>query len=52
MLFVGAAFWPAFYGMGFLKTNKALVATWTVSCAMMSSFTLLPAMKTEDVAVM
>ncbi|KUJ16862.1 PigN-domain-containing protein [Mollisia scopiformis] len=51
VLFVAAAFWPAFYGTGFLKANKELVGTWIVACAMMSSFTLLPAMKTEDVAL-
>ncbi|PBP16336.1 phosphatidylinositolglycan class N [Diplocarpon rosae] len=44
-----AAFWPAFYGMEFLKANKELVGTWLFSCAAMSSFTLLPAMKVEDV---
>ncbi|KAK6598334.1 GPI ethanolamine phosphate transferase 1 [Botrytis cinerea] len=48
-LFVGATFWPAFYGLGFLKENKALALTWTVSCLGMSTFTLLPAMKTEDI---
>lgn len=52
VLFVAAAFWPAFYGMDFLNANKELVATWAVACTMMSSFTLLPAMKTEDVALM
>ncbi|KAF8855250.1 GPI ethanolamine phosphate transferas-like protein [Acephala macrosclerotiorum] len=51
VLFVAAVFWPAFYGMNFLKANKELVATWAVACTMMSSFTLLPAMKTEDVAL-
>ncbi|KAH9222054.1 GPI ethanolamine phosphate transferase-like protein [Leptodontidium sp. 2 PMI_412] len=51
VLWVAAAFWPAFYGMGFLKTNKELVGTWLVACMAMSSFTLLPAMKTEDVTL-
>ncbi|KAM0177996.1 hypothetical protein ACHAPF_003966 [Botrytis cinerea] len=48
-LFIGATFWPAFYGLGFLKENKALALTWTVSCLGMSTFTLLPAMKIEDI---
>lgn len=49
VLWGAAAFWPAFYGLGFLKTNKVLTGTWLVSCLAMSSFTLLPAMKVEDV---
>ncbi|TVY33970.1 GPI ethanolamine phosphate transferase [Lachnellula subtilissima] len=48
VLFAAAAFWPAFYGAGFLRANKALIATWNFSCIAMSSFTLLPAMKVED----
>ncbi|APA13727.1 hypothetical protein sscle_11g084970 [Sclerotinia sclerotiorum 1980 UF-70] len=49
VLFILATFWPAFYGLGFLKNNKALTLTWIVSCVGMSSFTLLPAMKVEDI---
>jgi len=52
VLFVAAAFWPAFYGTGFLRANKELVGTWVVACIAMSSFTLLPAMKVEDVNLM
>ncbi|EKD19777.1 uncharacterized protein L3040_001878 [Drepanopeziza brunnea f. sp. 'multigermtubi'] len=51
VIWVVAAFWPAFYGMKFLRTNKELVGTWVASCVAMSSFTLLPAMKVEDVAL-
>lgn len=29
-----------------------LVVTWAVACAMMSSFTLLPVVKVEDVSLM
>jgi phosphatidylinositol glycan class N len=47
-----AVFWPAFYGTGFLRVNKELTATWALSCLAMSSFTLLPAMKVEDVNLM
>ncbi|EPE34148.1 Alkaline phosphatase-like protein [Glarea lozoyensis ATCC 20868] len=32
VLFVAAAFWPPFYGTGFVAKNKILVATWAVSC--------------------
>lgn len=52
VLWAVASLWPYFYGAGFLKNNKELVATWTLSCAAMSSFTLLPAMKTEDINLM
>lgn len=52
VLFAAAAFWPVFYGTGFLGANKALVVTWVVSCLTMSSFTLLPAMKVEDMNLM
>ncbi|TVY83862.1 GPI ethanolamine phosphate transferase [Lachnellula suecica] len=51
VLFGAAAFWPAFYGTGFLGANKALVGTWAASCMAMSSFTLLPAMKVEDLTL-
>ncbi|KAI1003973.1 GPI ethanolamine phosphate transferase 1 [Podosphaera aphanis] len=49
VLFIGAVLWPAFYGFDFLTNNKELVATWSVSCLVMSSFTLFPAMKVENV---
>lgn len=52
VLFAAAVFWPAFYGAGFLRANKALIATWAFSCMAMSSFTLLPAMKVEDMNLM
>jgi phosphatidylinositol glycan class N len=49
VLFVLGAFWPAAYGLSFLRDHVALSATWFLSCLAMSSFTLLPAMKTENV---
>jgi len=52
VLWLAAAFWPAFYGTNFLQNNKELVGTWFVACLAMSSFTLLPAMKVEDVTLM
>ncbi|KAF1941218.1 PigN-domain-containing protein [Clathrospora elynae] len=43
-----AACWPAVYGQDFVKKNMGTVATWMVSCVIMSAFTLLPANKAED----
>jgi len=51
-LFVAAAAWPVFYGKSFLQENKLLVATWIPACLVMSTFTLLPAIKVEDVTLM
>ncbi|KAK3318559.1 Phosphatidylinositolglycan class N-domain-containing protein [Apodospora peruviana] len=48
-LFLLGAFWPAVYGISFLQKHASLSATWFLSCIGMSTFTLLPAMKTEDV---
>ena len=41
-----------FYGRDFIMHNKILAATWVVACSSMSIFTLLPAIKTEDVNMM
>ncbi|KAK4210417.1 Phosphatidylinositolglycan class N-domain-containing protein [Rhypophila decipiens] len=49
ILFVLASFWPAVYGISFLQKHTSLSALWFLSCLAMSPFTLLPAMKTEDV---
>lgn len=43
-----ATLWPALYGQAFLKKNMGTVATWVLSCLVMSAFTLLPANKAED----
>lgn len=43
-----ASTWPAFYGSKFVKQNAVLVVTWAMSCSLMSVFTLLPAIKVED----
>ncbi|KAK1755950.1 GPI ethanolamine phosphate transferase [Echria macrotheca] len=48
-LFILGSFWPAAYGISFLQKHTALSVTWFLSCVAMSAFTLLPAMKTEDV---
>ncbi|KAF2996704.1 Glycosyl phosphatidyl inositol anchor synthesis [Curvularia kusanoi] len=44
-----AATWPVFYGGTFVRQNIGTVATWVLSCVTMSSFTLLPANKAENV---
>jgi phosphatidylinositol glycan class N len=52
VLFIIGAFWPVFYGVTFLQKHAALATTWLLSCLVMSTFTLLPAMKTEDINLM
>ncbi|KAL2838409.1 Phosphatidylinositolglycan class N-domain-containing protein [Aspergillus pseudodeflectus] len=47
--FVLGGLWPLTYGFGFLRRNGVLYGTWAVGCFLMSIFTLLPAMKVEDV---
>ncbi|OJD28675.1 gpi ethanolamine phosphate transferase 1 [Diplodia corticola] len=44
-----ATIWPVFYGMHFIRQNFLVVATWWLSCSMMSVFTLLDAVKVEDI---
>lgn len=44
-----ATTWPAFHGQDFARKNIGTVATWILSCMMMSAFTLLPANKAENV---
>ncbi|RKF83047.1 GPI ethanolamine phosphate transferase 1 [Golovinomyces cichoracearum] len=51
LLFVCAAFWPLSYGFIFVAQNRENVAIWILSCFTMSSFTLLPAIKSENLAV-
>lgn len=48
MLYLTAVSWPFFYGQKFVKENYSLIATWSVGCILMSTFTLLPAMKVDD----
>ena len=47
--YIFAIFWPASYGIGFVQNNFLLIATWAGSCALMSIFTLLSAIKVEDI---
>lgn len=46
-----ATAWPAFYGFDFLRENAFLCATWSLGCAAMSIFTILPALKVEDMSL-
>ncbi|KAI9774780.1 MAG: Glycosyl phosphatidyl inositol anchor synthesis [Candelina submexicana] len=43
-----AAFWPASYGRVFLSQNRILIATWSLACVLMSTFTMLPVVKVEN----
>ncbi|KAI9879141.1 MAG: Glycosyl phosphatidyl inositol anchor synthesis [Pleopsidium flavum] len=47
--FVLAASWPTFYGSAFISQNKILVITWVMACIIMSTFTLLPVIKVENI---
>ncbi|OBT60767.1 hypothetical protein VE03_09750 [Pseudogymnoascus sp. 23342-1-I1] len=48
-LFVLAALWPFFYGSKFISENRLLIFTWIAACLAMSTFTLLPVVKVEDI---
>ncbi|KAL4812673.1 Phosphatidylinositolglycan class N-domain-containing protein [Aspergillus spinulosporus] len=47
--FILGAFWPVFYGLDFLRKHAAVCGTWAVGCLLMSTFTLLPANKVENI---
>ncbi|KAK7748994.1 Glycosyl phosphatidyl inositol anchor synthesis [Cytospora paraplurivora] len=49
VLYIVAAFWPLASGLSFVKQHTALSSTWLVACIAMSSFTLFPAMKEENI---
>ncbi|KAI1337432.1 PigN-domain-containing protein [Xylariaceae sp. FL0016] len=49
VLFIIGAFFPLVLGASFLQRHVVLVATWIASCLLMSTFTLLPANKTENI---
>ncbi|KAK5633125.1 hypothetical protein RRF57_008839 [Xylaria bambusicola] len=49
VLFIIASFFPIFLGISFIQRHLGLSATWFASCLLMSTFTLLPANKVEDV---
>ncbi|KAJ2971937.1 hypothetical protein NQ176_g7442 [Zarea fungicola] len=48
-LYVLGALWPLMYGISFLRNHAALYGTWVSSCLVMSTFTLLPANKTDNI---
>ncbi|OXV08227.1 hypothetical protein Egran_04014 [Elaphomyces granulatus] len=47
--FILGAFWPLFYGKDFIRHNWLLLVNWMIFCSLMSIFTLLPAVKVEDI---
>ncbi|KAI1083587.1 Phosphatidylinositolglycan class N-domain-containing protein [Whalleya microplaca] len=51
VLFVIGAVYPLVMGISFLQEHAILSATWFVSCLLMSTFTLLPAMKVENITL-
>ncbi|KAJ4243585.1 Glycosyl phosphatidyl inositol anchor synthesis [Fusarium torreyae] len=48
-LFVLGAFWPTTQGISFLRSHLLVSLLWFFSCLAMSTFTLLPAMKIENI---
>ncbi|KAM3436815.1 hypothetical protein MY4824_004098 [Beauveria thailandica] len=48
-LYVLGALWPLLYGISFLRNHATLCATWILSCLVMSTFTLFPANKTDNI---
>ncbi|KAJ4013897.1 Glycosyl phosphatidyl inositol anchor synthesis [Fusarium irregulare] len=50
-LFVVGAFWPVTLGFSFLRSHLFLSLLWFFSCLAMSTFTLLPAMKVENISL-
>lgn len=51
VLYLVGAFWPLASGISFIKEHLFLSMLWAVSCLSMSMFTLLPAMKAENVTL-
>ncbi|KAF2092034.1 putative phosphatidylinositolglycan class N [Saccharata proteae CBS 121410] len=51
LCYILATLWPVFYGMGFVRQHAVLIATWWLSCSMMSVFTLLSAVKSESLTL-
>ncbi|KAI2635043.1 PigN-domain-containing protein [Xylaria nigripes] len=49
VLFIVASMFPIVFGFSFVQKHLTLVGTWFSSCLLMSTFTLLPANKVEDV---
>ncbi|OQD73675.1 hypothetical protein PENDEC_c014G01316 [Penicillium decumbens] len=47
--FALGALWPGAYSLSFVRNHAFLTATWALGCCLMSTFTLLPVVKIEDV---
>ncbi|KAJ5824357.1 hypothetical protein N7447_006697 [Penicillium robsamsonii] len=46
--FALGALWPVIHGVSFIRSHVLLSATWALGCGLMSSFTLLPVIKVEN----
>ncbi|KAJ5791442.1 uncharacterized protein N7518_008453 [Penicillium psychrosexuale] len=46
--FALGALWPVIHGFSFIRSHPLLSATWSLGCGLMSSFTLLPVIKVEN----
>ncbi|EKV15930.1 GPI ethanolamine phosphate transferase 1 [Penicillium digitatum PHI26] len=46
--FALGALWPVIHGLSFIRSHALLSATWALGCGLMSSFTLLPVIKVEN----
>lgn len=50
--FALGALWPVIHGFTFIRSHALLSATWALGCGLMSSFTLLPVIKVENLDTM
>lgn len=50
--FALGALWPVVYGFGFIRNHVFLTTTWALGCSLMSTFTLLPVLKVENLDTM
>lgn len=50
--FALGALWPVIHGFSFIRSHPLLSATWSLGCGLMSSFTLLPVIKVENLDTM
>lgn len=46
--YILGAFWPLSYGMDFFQSNTGVVLSWMAGCLVLSTFTLLPALKIDN----
>ncbi|KAJ5580003.1 GPI ethanolamine phosphate transferase 1 [Penicillium hispanicum] len=47
--FALAIFWPIVYGFAFVRNHVYVMVTWAIGCGLMSTFTLLPVIKVENI---